>query len=101
MKRQLLVAQLPVLFEQRTAQRRFGGQPAAAGPRVRAQVRGHETEQRGMCIEWVRHALELAADVVCGELFEYTDLRCAFCAYTRTPGFWALGSFGNQWFDFQ
>jgi len=74
MKRQLLVAQLAVLLEQRAAQHRLRRQALTPGrlDAVPAKVRRDQAEQRAVVVQPRRHRLELTADLVSGETIEYT-----------------------------
>jgi hypothetical protein len=85
MKRQLLIAQLPVLLEHRTAQHALGGQAVAARllDPMPAQVRRDHAEQRAVLIQPRRHRLQLAADLVPREPIEYAGLDRAFLAHCR------------------
>jgi hypothetical protein len=72
MERQLLIAQLPVLLEQRTAQHALCRQalpPGLLDP-VPAQVRRDQANERAGLIQPCRHRLELTADLVSGEQIE-------------------------------
>src|SRR6202049_2327311 len=85
MKRQLFVAQLPVLLEQRTAQNRLGRQSLASGlpwPAA-AQIAGHQAQQRALSIQPQRHRLQLAADLVPRKNLEYRGLDDAFRTHGR------------------
>jgi len=72
MERQLLVAQLPVLLEQGTAQHRLRRQALPPGflDPVPAQVRRDQAGQLGVVIEPRGHRLQLTADLVSGEEIE-------------------------------
>jgi hypothetical protein len=72
-ERQFPVAQLPILFEQRAAQHRFGGQalPSSRFNAAPTQVSRHQAKQIAMLIQPLRHRLQLAADLVRGEKIEY------------------------------
>ena len=99
MKCQLLVAQLAVLLEKRTAQHRLRRQASPSGllDPVAAQVRRHQAEQRAMRIQPVRHRLQLAADLVPGENIEYAGLDGAFLTHCRLRRWRVL--LWNQWLD--
>ena len=87
MECQLLVAQLPVLLEQGTAQHRFGRQALPSGrlDPMPAKVCRHQAEQVAMLVEPLRHRFQLAADLVRGENIEYAGLDSAFLAHCRAP----------------
>src|SRR3984893_10480604 len=73
---QLLVPQLPLLLEQRTAQhtlRRHSSPPALAHP-LAAQIARHQTYQPALAIQPLRDRLQLAADLVPRKHFEYSGL---------------------------
>src|ERR1700730_9898747 len=97
MKRQLFVAQLPVLLEQRTAQNRLGRQSLASGlpwPAA-AQLAGHQAQQRALSIQPQRHRLQLAADLVPRKNLEYRGLDDAFRTHGRLR--WCGLGFWIQW----
>ena len=73
MKGQLLVAQLPVLLEQRAAQHRFRWQAMASGllEPLPAQIADHQSQQRAVLVEPLRDALQLAANLVFRENLKY------------------------------
>ena len=85
MERQLLVAQLAILLEQRAAQHRLRRQalPSGRAHAVVAQVLRHQAKHRAMRIQPLRHRLQLAADLVPGEDIEYAYLDGAFLAHCR------------------
>ena len=85
MERQLFVAQLTVLLEQRATQHRLRRQalPSGRAHAVAAQVLRHQPEQHAMPIQPLRHRLQLAADLVPGEDIEYAGLDGAFLAHCR------------------
>jgi hypothetical protein len=87
MEGQLLVAQLPVLLEQRTAQHRLRRQPVPPGlfDPVPAQVGRHQTQQLALPIQPLRHGLQFTADLVLRENIEYTGLDDALLAHCRAP----------------
>src|SRR5216684_2845156 len=87
MKGQLLVAQLPVLLEQRAAHHRFRRQAVATGllDPVPTQIAGHHTQQRTVRVEPLRDSLQLAADLVRRENIEYSRLDDAFLTHCRAP----------------
>jgi hypothetical protein len=72
MERQLLVAELPVLFEQSAAQHRLRRQALPSGlfHTAPAQVLRHLGDQRRMLVQPPRHRLQLTADLVSGEQIE-------------------------------
>ena len=72
MKRQLLVAQLAVLLQQRAAQHGFRRQatPAGLAQPVAAQIVADQAQQWTMLIEPLQDVLQLAADLVRGEDIE-------------------------------
>ena len=63
---QLLVAQLEVLLEQGTAQRRIGAQSVASGllDLADAEVRGDQANRLTLAAEPIGHRLQLATDLV-------------------------------------
>jgi hypothetical protein len=82
-KRQLLVAQLAVLFEQRAAQHRFRWQstpPRLANP-IAAQIAAHQAQQLPMLVQPPRDCLQLAADLVRRGDIDYTRLDGAFLTH--------------------
>ena len=85
MERQFLIAELPILLEQRTTQHRFGRQAFPAGllDAVPAQVLRHLIEKLAMLVQPLRHGFQLAADLVSGEQIEYAGLDGAFLAHCR------------------
>jgi hypothetical protein len=85
MERQLLIAQLPILFEKRAAQDCFGRQALPSGglDADPDQVSGHLGEQIVMLVQPLRHRLQLVADLVRGENIEYAGLDGAFLAHCR------------------
>ena len=85
MERQLLIAQLPMLLEHRTAQHALRRQAAAARllDAVPAQVRHDQAEQIAVVVQPRRHCLELTTDLVSGEQIEYAGLDRAFWAHRR------------------
>lgn len=87
MKGQLLVAQLPVLLQQRATQHRLGRQTAAPGlfHLLPAQIGGHQAQQLAMLVQPLRHRLRLTADLVLGESIEYAGLDDALLAHCRAP----------------
>jgi hypothetical protein len=72
MERQLLVALLAVLFEQRTAQHRFRCQALPSGVLsvATAQILSHPHDQLRVGVYPQRHRPQLAADLVSGENIE-------------------------------
>jgi hypothetical protein len=74
MKRQLLVAQLAALLEERAAEHRLRGQAMAAGllDGVPAQLRRDQAQQLAVLVQPRRHRLGLTADLVSGERIHYT-----------------------------
>jgi hypothetical protein len=87
MKGQLLVAQSPVLFEQRTAQHGFRRQAVTSRlpDPVPAQIAGHQPQQRTVLVEPLRDGLQLAADLVLRETIKYSGLDDAFLTHCRAP----------------
>ncbi len=85
MEGQLLVAELAMLLEQRTAQHRLGRQAFAAGflDAVPAQILRHLPQKLPMLVEPLRHGFQLTADLVSGEQIEYAGLDGAFLAHCR------------------
>jgi hypothetical protein len=85
MEGQLLVAQLAILLEKRTAQHRLSGQTVSSGllHPVAAQVRCDQAEQGRMLIQPRRGLLQLAADLVLGEDIEEAGLDRAVLAHCR------------------
>jgi len=75
MKGQLLVAQLPVLLEQRAAHHRFRRQAVSSGllDPVPTQIAGCQTQQRTVFVEPLRDGFQLAADFVLRENFNPTS----------------------------
>ncbi|MHC2355003.1 hypothetical protein ACVMB3_004524 [Sinorhizobium meliloti] len=76
MKRQLLVAQLAVLFEKSTAQHRLRRQtlPARLRDRLSARIGRHQTQKIAMGVQSLRHRLQLTTDLGLGEKIEYAAL---------------------------
>ena len=99
MERQLLVAQLAMLLEQRAAQHRLRRQALPPGllDAVPAQVRRDQAEQLAMLVQPLRHRLQLAADLVSGEEIEYAGLDGAFLAHCRLRRLRVV--LWNQWLD--
>src|ERR1700719_1968781 len=87
MKGQLLVAQLPVLLEQRAAHHRFRRQAVSPGllDPVPAQIAGRQTQQRTVFVEPLRDGFQLAADLVLRENLKYSGLDEAFLTHCRVP----------------
>lgn len=85
MKRQLLVAQLAVLFEKSTAQHRLRRQtlPARLRDRLSARIGRHQTQKIAMGVQSLRHRLQLTTDLGLGEKIEYAALDGAFLAHCR------------------
>ena len=96
MEGQLLVAQLPVLLEDRAAQYGFGWQTLPSGRLDAAptQVSRHHGKQIAMLIQPLRHRLQLAADLVRGEKIEYAGLDGAFLAHCRLRRWQGFGLSG-------
>ena len=96
MERQLLVAQLPVLLEQRAAQHRFGRQALPSGglDADPNQIARHQAKQIAMLIQPLRHRLQLVADLVRGENIEYAGLDGAFLAHCRLRRWQGFGLSG-------
>ena len=84
-ERQLFVAQLTVLLQQRAAQDRFCRQTLAAGrlDPVPAQVNADRAEQLAMIVQPIGHRLQLTTKLVLRENIEYTGLDGAFFAHCR------------------
>jgi hypothetical protein len=85
MESQLLVTQLALLLEQRTAQHAFRRQsspPGLAHP-LPPQIGRHQADQPGLTIQPLRHCLQLAADLVLREHLEYSGLDGAFLTHCR------------------
>jgi len=72
MKRQLFVTQLPMLFEQGTAQHRLRRKtvPSRVLEAMSAKIGNHQTQHITMLIQPLRHRLQFAADLVRGENIE-------------------------------
>ena len=72
MKGQLLVAQLAMLLEKRTAQDRLGRQAFSPGllDAVPTQIPHPQLDKFAMLVQPLRHCLQLAADLVSGEEIE-------------------------------
>jgi hypothetical protein len=87
MKGQLLVAQLPILLEQRAAQHGFRRETVSSRllDPVPAQIANHQTQQRTVLIEPLRDRFQLAADLVHRENIEYSGLDDAFLTHCRAP----------------
>jgi hypothetical protein len=87
MKGQLLVAQLPILLEQRTAQHGFPRQavPSRLLHPVPAQIADHQAQQRTLLVEPVRDGFQFAADLVLRKNIKYTRLHDAFLTHCRAP----------------
>ena len=85
MEGEFLVAQLPVLLEQRTAQHRFRRQAVPSGfPKpVPAQIVARQAQQRTVLVEPLRDGFQLAADLVLRENIKYTGLDDAFLTHCR------------------
>jgi hypothetical protein len=99
MKRQLLIAQLAMLFEKSAAQDRLGRQTLSPGllSALSAQILGHQREELAMLVQPLRHRLQLAADLVLGEEIEYAGLDGAFLTHCRLRR-WRF-CLWNQWLD--
>jgi hypothetical protein len=99
MKRQLLITQLTVWLEQRTAQHRLRRQapPPSLLDAVPAQVRRDQAEQLAVVIQPLRHRLQLTTDLVSGEQSEYAGLDRAFLAHGRLRR-WRVVLW-NPWLD--
>ena len=87
MKRKLLIAQLAMLLEKRTAQDRFGRQTLSPGlfDAMPAQILRHQPDDLAMLVQPLRHRLQLPADLVIGEEIEYAGLDGAFLTHCRAP----------------
>ena len=85
MKGQLLVTQLPLLLEQRTAQHRLRRQASASGfaQSVATQIARHQAHQRALTVQPLRDRLQLAADLVPGKDLEYSGLDGALLTHCR------------------
>jgi hypothetical protein len=84
-KGQLVVTQLPLLLEQRTAQHRLRRQSPASrlAQPAAAQITGHQAHQRALAIQPLRDGLQLAADLVPRKNLEYSGLDDAFLTHCR------------------
>jgi len=84
-KGQLVVTQLSLLLEQRTAQHRLRRQASASGfaQSVARQIAGHQAHQRALPIQPLRDRLQLTADLVPGKDLEYRGLDGAFLTHCR------------------
>src|SRR6266852_6653144 len=93
MEGQLLVAQLPLLLEQRTAQHTLRRQssPSGLAHPLAAQIARHQTYQPALAIQPLRDRLQLAADLVPRKHFEYSGLDGAFLTHCRLRGAGGLG----------
>jgi hypothetical protein len=82
---ELLVTQLPLLLEQRTAQHCLCRQASASGfaQSVATQIASHQAHQRALPIQPLRDRLQLAADRVPGKDLEYSGLDGAFLTHCR------------------
>src|SRR5882724_516131 len=87
MKGQLLVAQLPVLLEQRAAHHRFRRQAVSSGlvDPVPAQIAGRQTQEPTVSVEPLRDGFQLAPDLVLRENLKYSGLDDAFLTHCRAP----------------
>ena len=87
MKGQLLVAQLPVLLEQRAAHHRFCRQAMSSSllDPVPAQIAGHPTQQPTVFVEPLRDGFQLAPDLVLSENLKYSGLDDALLTHCRAP----------------
>src|SRR6185436_12012949 len=92
MERQLLIAQLTVLLEQRAAQHRLRRKPLSSGllQPLPPQVLRHQSKQVAMAVQPFRHRLQLAADLVSGKEIEYAGLDGAFDTHYRLRRFGLL-----------
>src|SRR2546423_15361622 len=99
MKGQLLVAQLPVLLEQRGAHHSFRRQAASSGllDPVPAQIAGRQTQQRTVFVEPLRDGFQLAADLVLRENLKYSGLDEAFLTHCRVPTVAGFASNSVAW----
>ncbi len=95
MEGELLVAQLPVLLEQRAAHHRFRRQAVASRllDPMPTQIADHQAQQRTVPVEPLRDSLQLAADLVRRENIEYTRLDDAFLTHCRAP---AVATFASD-----
>ena len=84
-ERQLFIAQLPMLFQQRTAQHRFRRQALATGrlEPMPAQLRRNPTADLAMIVQQIGHGLQLTTKLVPRENIEYTGLDGAFFTHCR------------------
>ena len=83
MKGQLLVTQLSLLLEQRTAQNRLRRQPPPsrlAHP-LAAQIARNQAYQRELPIQPLRDRFQLAADLVLRKNLEYSGLDGALLSH--------------------
>lgn len=83
MEGQFLIAQLPLLLEDRTVQHCFGRQALPSGglDADPHQIAGHRAKQIATLIQLLRHRLQFIADLVRGENIEYAGLDGAFLAH--------------------
>jgi hypothetical protein len=83
MKRQLFVTQLPMLFEQGTAQHRLRRKavPSRVLEAMFAKIGNHQTQHITMLIQPLRHRLQFAADLVFSKNIEYCALDGAFLTH--------------------
>ena len=72
MKRQLLIAQLAMLLEKRTAQDRLGRQAFSSSllDAMSEQILPRQPNERAMLVQPLRHRLKVAANLVIGEEIE-------------------------------
>jgi len=84
-KGQFLITELPLLFEQRTAQNRFRRQPAPPGlsQPLAVQIARDHADQRALPIQPTRNCPQLATDLVSGKDLEYRRLDGAFLTHCR------------------
>ena len=94
MKGQLLVAQLPILLEQRAAHHRFCRQAMSSSllDPVPAQIAGHQTQQPTVFVEPLRDGFQLAPDLVLSENLKYSCLNDALLTHCRAPTVAGFGS---------
>src|SRR6266852_3451303 len=97
MKGQLLVAQLPVLLEQRAAHHRCRRQAVSSGllDPVAAQIAGRQTQQPTLSVEPLRDGFQLAPDLVLRENLKYSGLDDAFLTQCWAPT--VAGFLQTQW----
>ena len=85
MKGQLVITELALLLEQRTAQYGFHRQPLSPGRAqpLAPQIACNQAQERALPIQPVRNRLQLAPDLVSGKDLEYRGLDGAFLTHCR------------------